>query len=356
MKIGLVCRMTDRGLGWMTRRMVTNLHPDAVLVIDNPGDRTLHMENHPEWYPPGTPTVTWDGTHLTPPRIVSEFLDKIDVCYSAETFYDWAIVESAHRRGVATVCHGMPEMHRHHIENTLPMPTMWWNPTSWLLDRYPLDTLVVPVPCPAPVPEPPSIDETGLRIVHVIGHQAAGDRNGTESVIHAIPRIQHPVTITVTCQDKKPPTITTNREVTVKHVQTVTDSADLYRDQDVLLLPRKYGGLSIPVLEAMSAGLAVAMTFTPPQSDIWPILPIAFDYHRDGHRAPGGVVPTAVATGKTVATTVDAIAGDSELLQSHQAKSLEWAHANTWDELRPRYLDALQQACDKARAHKDGVN
>jgi len=42
---------------------------------------------------------------------------------------------------------------------------------------------------------------------------------------------------------------------------------DLYQDEDVLIMPRKFGGLCLPLNEAMSLGMVPLMTDIEPQSE-----------------------------------------------------------------------------------------
>ena len=79
--------------------------------------------------------------------------------------------------GAAVVCHINPEL----LDPNGPATpdVTWWAPTPWLLDRLPSGTRVVPMP--VDVAQAPPIVETGgpVRYVHVAGHQAHLDRNGT---------------------------------------------------------------------------------------------------------------------------------------------------------------------------------
>jgi len=53
-------------------------------------------------------------------------------------------------------------------------------------------------------------------------------------------------------------------------MRSLENSCDLYKDFDALILPRKYGGLCLPVNEALMSGLPVIMTDISPNNKLLP--------------------------------------------------------------------------------------
>lgn len=355
MRIGWMCRMTARGLGYQTRDFATNMPDVAPLIVDNPADANLGYQNRPDWYPPGTPVVQLVDGRLEPASTVRSWLAECDVIGSAETLYDDRVYEWAAARGVATVVHSNPEFYRHHLRphaRKHPAPTMWMLPTPWLADRYPPGTPVVPVPPPTPPGRLAADPHDGpLRVLHVIGHRAAGDRNGTAGFLRSASYIDYPAEFTVTCQDADLPNLDAvfpRGSVTdIRLVGPTDDRWDLYRGHDVLVIPRRYGGLCVPALEAMAAGLAVALPNVSPNT-MWPIVPISASLN-GWHAAPGGRVPAVTPNPRHVGSVINKLAAHRDLLRQAQTAAADWAATNTWEALTPVYLEHLTEATTRAR-------
>lgn len=343
----MIGRAEDRGLGNLTWELHRNLGPDRTLVMDlGPLARGFPM--HPERYGPCV-IVPWDGHPLSElwERHIRGWLEGIDVLYSAETFYDWRIVDWARDAGVATVLHVMPEFWPGQLDGR-PMPDVIWAPTTWRLDQLPAATRLVPVPValdrfvhwdnPSPVDGP-------LRVLHVAGHKAAADRNGTQLVTRALPAIRGPVHLTIAGQDGRLPSTGPRGRgaVTVAvRSRSVANYWELYRDQDVLLLPRRYGGLSLPVQEGLAAGLVPILPDVSPNGD-WPAM-LTPATERGQIATAAGVIPLASSRPADLAAAVDALARDPALLAMRRRLALEWAQAHCWSVLESLYLDELDRA------------
>ena len=109
----------------------------------------------------------------------------------------------------------------------------------------------------------------------------------------------------------------------------------------MLVLPRKYGGLCLPALEAAASGLAVLMPDISPNHELASILtPI------------GGVRPTNLACGladiarinpHTLAMQLSQIT-DEEWVRAQQQS---WDTVPTWDEWAPRYMEEFERVCNR---------
>ena len=119
----------------------------------------------------------------------------------------------------------------------------------------------------------------------------------------------------------------------------VADRWDLYRDADVLVSPRRFGGLSLPVLEAIGMGLVVMMTDCEPNRD-WPIIPIEATVGT-GRPTPHGTVRTFECRPKVIAAEMDRLAEDRTILRRAQGEGAAWAREHTWERLRPAYDEVL---------------
>lgn len=347
LRVGLVARADDRGLGHMTWEFARAIRPERTLVVDL--GRASHFANRLDRYE--RPLVArWDADSrlFADPEAVAKWVDGLDIIYSAETFYDWRLVGWARDRGVATVLHAMPEL----LPAVLPMtPTQVWTPTSWRLQDLPAETLVVPVPVATDrfgdfrsSCEPDPRDR--LRVLHVAGRRAAADRNGTLSLYQAMRQITADVEITITTQDARLPH-PTGRPRNVQLSAVAGNDAPreywrLYDGHDVLVMPRKYGGLCLPVQEAAAAGLAIVMTNAAP-NDEYPATLV--DVRAGGTiDTPAGHVPMFDVDVRALASTIDLMATDPSVLADARSDALRWATRRSWDVLAPTYRDLMAGA------------
>lgn len=331
MKVGLIARAENRGLGIQTWEAHRALAPAKTLVVDvaNPEGYAMHLDRFPD-----AEVVELRQQRWLPEALCREWLDGLDVVLSCETFYDWRFVEWAHEQGVATVCQVNPEF----FVDDHPHPTVWWNPTTWRLDSLPEGTRVVPVPVALDrYPESGNRKVDGaLRVLHVVGRPAYGDRNGTELLSKAARRLSPDVEVVVTSQRS------TSHAAAI--VREVDHYWSLYDGFDVLVMPRRYGGLCLPVQEAMAAGLAVVMPSCSPNLD-WPIVPVAWRY-RGALPVPAGQVQMAETDAVDLARVLNHLAEDRDYLNDSRDRACKWAVEHSWEALLPLYLDELSRAVD----------
>lgn len=345
MRLGLLCRGDDTGLGVQSWEAYRALQPAKVLLIEMGPDAHRHFETHREWYP-GATVVAFVRGRLHE-RIVRNWLRGLDVVLSFETFYDPDFYEWAADANVATVVQANPELLRP-LKAWPQSPTAWWSPTPWRLDHMPEGTRVVPVPVADDrfafrIPE----RDGPLRVLHVEGHRALADRNGTNTLYQALRRVIGPLKITMRTQERRallPHTRRTRADVqVVSAVGGLANYWDLYADQDVLVLPRRYGGLSLIAQEAMAAGLAVVMSDAEPQRSIWPVLAVRARESGAVAMNCGQVVPVD-ADHVELASLLSELARDPERVQAAQVASLRWAMENRWSVLGDLYRSELEMA------------
>lgn len=347
MRVGLVGRADNRGLGVQSWEFYRALQPHAVLCVDEPGSRRLGFTPDFGRYPGCriSPLDTDDWT--LPLDDIRWLVEQVDVIYAAETLYDWRIVAEARERCVATVVHLNPEFYKH-PGSGLPHPTVWWNPTTWRMDDMPRGCRHVPVPVAVDRFTPNQPADGPLRVLHVAGHQAAADRNGTRIVADAIRLLRQPAHVRVICQDQRlqfrcrPP-----KHVTVDVVTGgVANYWDLYHDCDLLVLPRRYGGLCLPAQEAQAAGVVVVMPDVEPQRTVWPTVRRVPAQVRGRFHTHSGVLRLAETDPAHIARAIDRYAKNRVLLAQHSHEALEWAQSASWGALAPMYRDELWRAVE----------
>lgn len=238
MRLGLIARADSRGLGIQTHAVYRHLKPAKTMVIDCPSANPLPIRR--DWYP----DATW--IHGLPTaRDFRTWLQDLDVVYTAETGYGPHLWDEAERAGVRTVLHVNPE-----FLDVRDRPTLWAAPTAWRYSELPAPKRLLPVPITLS-PERARPTTAATRFLHVIGRPAVHDRNGTLTLLEALRYVQTPITLTITCQS---PSYVADALLGVHapaHVQLdvrtgdIADHRDLYTDQHVLVLPRRFGGLCL---------------------------------------------------------------------------------------------------------------
>lgn len=338
MRWGLVARSENRGLGIMAWEIQRNLTPDATLMIDM-GVLGRGFPMHPDRFPGATVAPFVDGT--LPEDVCRDWLAGLDVVLTLETAYDERFYGWAADAGCRTVCWSMPEFFR--VGSA--QPDAIWNPTAWRHETLPTGSRVVPVPVATDHYQVPDVRNPGpIRVLHNMGHRAAMDRNGTSTFLASLRlmRAGRSVEVTVSGQDGRLPTARGGRNVTVTNRVNGSDHYwDVPAGMDVIVLPRRYGGLCLPVQEAMAAGVVPVMPDCEPNTD-WPVDTIRC--RQDGViDTPGGAVPLNLCDPGDVARAVDALVNDPDLLASRRGGVLAWAEWNSWQARSDQIMDELDR-------------
>jgi len=211
-------------------------------------------------------------------------------------------------------------------------------PTEWEVERLGAHTLL-----PQPVARDVIPYRTRLGVARTFLHissPAMLDRNGTQLVRAACERYDGlPIDLMV-AGPAKPAEVTTVGEVTIYPVPDVESYWERWQaDIDVLLQPRRYGGLSMVQLEAAAAGCPTICL------------------ERDPERTWGGAL-TVPVTGSSMARmkggdfsvyeaepgdVADAMAWCSTLIDITEASDAAsaWAERNSWTRLLDRWERTL---------------
>lgn len=335
MRWGLIARSeTDRGLGIQTYAMYENLQPDKTLLVLVPKSG---FSSHPELYPDAA-QVTLTSAHgigILDEETVRDWWKDLDVVISVETLYDWRLVEWAKADGVRTIVHGNPEFWM----ATNPQPDVWWWPTAWRLQHLPTGP-IVPVPVDdnaeftAAHPDSPG----NLRVLHIAGNGAMADRNGTNICLDAMRRVPTGVQLDIHAQVN----VAKSYHMRIRTLKPVANRWEMFRGQHVLLIPRRYGGLCLPVNEAMASGLMVMMSDCSPNTQ-WPISPLASDPSRVVSMQTGPV-ETHDVLANVVANHLKHFAQNRSGVHAYQSRSREWTERNRWSVLKETYYDQINSA------------
>ena len=272
MRLGIIARSDNTGLGNQTRELVNMLNPDKILLIDS----TTFNKNkqHPEWYD-GYDCIKSNGFPSS--EQIKIFLNSVDVVLSCETFYDQNFIRYANKRNVKTILQYNYELFGHLSNPNLPLPTALLSPSVWKIEHikklFGNQTKVIHLPPPTNEELFNKVKENNLckshnRILHVAGKKASKDRNGTETVIDMLKYSKGDYELVIRSQSEIESKIKDSR-LTIE-IGNPENREDMYDRFDAMVLPRRYAGLCLPMNEALLSALPVFMTNISPNNHVLP--------------------------------------------------------------------------------------
>lgn len=328
------------------RNIIEGGHPARTLLVDishcNGMTPDLSM-----YY--GDPNVSVWKAHRFPDmtpmydETLNDFLRSVDTVFTAETPYNPWLFERAKLLGVRTVSQVNYEFLDYLVTPDMPEPDVFALPTVWHEDdiRRALpgrDVRVLPVPVDRQLI--PYQHRPRLRtVLHTAGVPAMCDRNGTYVMLDAMRYVKSPVRLILRALKDM------NLEMTIpSNVDVVRGSAErfwhLYGQGDMLAIPRKFGGLCLPLGEALSAGMPVLMTDLSPQNETLPralMVPASHAYDVMTRAEIGVYEPDP----QEIARRIDDLYDDPDHFGALSSWANAWAREMSWEALRPKYLDVL---------------
>ena len=355
LKIGLIARADNTGLGNQTWEFYRHLKPHKTLVVDM--THLKHNSHYPDTRYPGAMVVKAlpDPPATLPPECLAPFLEDLDVVFTAEVPYSPLLYYRAARRGVATVCQPNFEF----LDQSGPEPSLYVPPTSWHFDDIACPRkILLPVPIATdrwPDAERRTDRATVARnILHVVGRPAIFDRSGTPELLQALTRVTSEVKVTLCCQRTGYLNQLLNCYAFPKNVTVDTYAMDkknyweLYPGHDLMVLPRRFGGLCLPMQEALGAGMPVIMPDISPNADILPrewLVParevkrLGIDQNIVAYRTD----PLALAQ------LIDRFATEESFYTGSVSQSLQIAEQRSWSAMLPRYEEVFESMFEEAQ-------
>lgn len=342
-RVGLIARADMGGLATLTHAFFEHMRPSHTVVVDM--GLVARGDNVLDYIPDADQTVEWARWRTEEIGFAYErMVGEVDVIYTAETVYDPRLYALAHaRRRVPIVLHAMPELLS---KGDRLMADAVWFPTSWYTDE---NDIVMPVPVDL-APEPRRLGEHRI-FFHTCG-EAMLDRNGTEIVREAMAYVEQPLTLLLRCgeviehRDWK---LGRHGNVTLQFF-TPTDHyrTTIPRETEVLLMPRRYGGLCLPVQEAAARGIPSIMSDLAPQNR-WPGVATVPATPLQRIEMKGGWFPNHAVDPREYAKKIDAWADptNAEEVAAHAKTAHEWARALDWNIWRDRYAEALTEVAER---------
>jgi hypothetical protein len=271
-KLGIIARSDNTGLGNQTRDLVTMLNPDSIMLVNSLNFNK--NKQHPEWY------KGYNCFHVRGlPRTgdLEPFIRSVDVVLTCETFYNNSFVELAKRRGVKTILQYNYEFLEYLHNSKLPFPDIMLAPSLWNYEHVAEisegKTKLFHLPPPTNTAVFDEVRQINLsknhgRLLHVAGKPAMKDRNGTRSVVDMLRYSKADYELVITTQQELDVVSRDSRMKIV--IGNPENRQDLYSGYDGMILPRRYAGLCLPMNEALISGLPVFMTDISPNNTILP--------------------------------------------------------------------------------------
>jgi glycosyltransferase involved in cell wall biosynthesis len=272
MKLGMIVRADNTGLGNQTYELTQMLNPHKIMIIDF----TFYNGNqqHFGWYAERDYTIC---RGVPSDEEMNDFLDDIDVLLSCETFYNDDTPTFARAKGVKTYLQYNYELFGNLRKGSRPLADVLISPSPWMIDkvnkkfRHYAQVFHIPPPTRHELFEralETNISKDHKRMLHIAGKAAANDRNGTESVLEMMRHSKADFELVIKSQTP----ISSKRldsRITVE-INNVKHRQDMYTGFDGMILPRRYAGLCLPMNEALLSGLPVFMTDISPNNFILP--------------------------------------------------------------------------------------
>jgi glycosyltransferase involved in cell wall biosynthesis len=320
MRLGIIARCDNTGLGNQTRELVKMLNPSKIMVIDFSSHNPIKQD--PSIYDEYN-TYRVDGIFTD--EQAKEFLQDLDAVISCETFYNNNLPRIARAMNVKTYLQYNYELFGYLSDRTIALPDVLLSPSSWYFDKMnqKVGHLVNAIYHLPPPTTPELFDKAKefnlskdhKRILHIAGKPAAKDRNGTMDVIEMLRHskadyelvVHTQVPLKINQQDSRLTIITDNIE----------ERQDMYSGYDAMILPRRYAGLCLPMNEALLSGLPVFMTDISPNNKVLPeewLVP-SHDY---GYIKTRTRVPMFQANIKQLAGTIDDYINSNGKLQQKE--------------------------------------
>lgn len=344
MNIGLIARADSTGLGIQSKEFFAHI-PCKALVIDfeNMGQPfTKHILKADLSAFPGQQVFKWGFRHNMvgdiPRGTIDEFLEGLDLVFCIETPYDYDIFSICRARGVKTILQLNYEFLDFPSRHGYPPPDLFASPSYWNWDLIPHPKVYLPVP--ARKQEPRVAENTFL---HIAGRRAEKDRNGTQTLLQALQYVRSEMTVYIHSQHGG--FIQPCRRSNINLVVNETNKADYTENYQggILVMPRKYGGLCLPINEALAFGMPVIATDISPNNTWLPpewLIPASHAGQVVSHRTFDYFEADPVALAQKMDDFCHPV-----VYERQRRIASDIAETITWEALKPRYTETFENLC-----------
>lgn len=256
--------------------------------------------------------------------------------FTVECWYQYEVPVEARRRGVPSFVQGNPEMSGEEMCDVMLAPT------PWRIDA--LHGNVHHLPFPTDLDLLPRRKIDSVKTLYHIASPAMCDRNGTELVLDACQYVTQDCRLLIRGghqYGRHGVQRIGNVDITwlPHHPGMFYEAWDI--DVDALILPRRYGGLSLPMQEAATLGLPIITLDLDPQNQWFPQHCLVSAHQIASERMRGGLFNIYGANPEGIAERIDGLLKDPPFARSIASACYDWAKSRSWDVLRPLYLELL---------------
>lgn len=338
-RYGLIAQNHRTGIGIQCAELARHIEPTKVLVTDLSKLHAANSRNTKR-----VSSVDWfdQYNHLTVEGMPDEqscrwLLSGIDVLFVVETPLNHSIFNWARELGVKTILQSNFEFVEQFLR-PVPKPDLFLAPSKWNIDRLRQkvgNVRYMPVPIDTDRIKRREITQA-RKFIHITGHKAHLDRDGTEIVRQSIRYVKNRgVEIKVYDQSKK----------------EVPNYWDLYQEGDVLLLPRRYGGLSLKLQEATAAGMPVVVSEHDPYAGKPCAVSIPGPYQQKTVRLRT-TIDTYSASPEKLGETIDRLSS-LDSIKDLSDKAYRWAQDRSWQVMKPKYEKLFEELCEDINRSPD---
>lgn len=329
MKLGLVARADNTGLGIQTWEFWRHMKPAKTLLVD-----ISSLNGNPQFYD------RYPGAQISRgfPNLgaIREFLEGLDVVFVAESPYNYALYSEAKAMGVKVAVQYNYEFFDWYSFPYFPTPDLLIAPSKWnyekvqeFADQRKIPHVYLHCPVNRQVLPPRKITKA-KRFIHIGGKPAAHDRNGTEIVRRCNDMLPEALRVEILSQANGPGAV---------------NYWDMYKEGDVMVLPRRYGGNCLPVNEALSAGMPVIMPDLSPNNQLLPrewMVPAT----KVGEFKPRMVIDIYEVDPRVLANKIMWFADlPEDDMEMHSQLADAVAKSISWTALKPLYEQTLRELC-----------
>lgn len=342
---GLVAYSSKTGLGYQTKAIYDNLNPFKTMVVDLSKYNRMPT-NHSEWY-------KWsrvvDG--IPTKEDINHFLINLDTVFVCETPLNYYLFEEAKRRGIRVIQQCNPEFLDFFKHPEFEKPTVLANPTSYMskeIGKLGLNQQILRVP----------IDLKDFRkirevktITHITGRPTFQDRNGTLEFLKMAEKLGNRFDYLLFLQKPKDiraeeyfkpikkelDRILSEGNLPITVVEDVQDNQAMYLVTDLLVLPRGYAGLCLPMNEALAHGIPVIMPNIEPNNDILPKTWLC-EASSVGVLKLHADVEMFKANIESLCETIEGVSREIEI---HREVAYQIAKGNSWSNLIGNYYSVI---------------
>jgi hypothetical protein len=326
--LGIIARSDRGGIAAQTYELVQHLNPAKVLVV-KPGRERGEMS---DMYP---------GSFSAPDPINSmsarAFLKGLDVVLTVEGWYGEEVPLLCQEMNIRRVVVANPEL----FNRNTPFDKLVV-PTKWMLGSMPENT--EELPHPINMKRFTQRVRKSVKTFYHLGSPAMLDRNGSLAVKKALPLLRNECNVIVRDNSVHEAYMTKIGRAMVSVLPghaTPNYWQHWPTEADAFVLPRRYGGLCLPMQEAAAQGMPVITSMVEPQKEWFHEDQLVQPSERFAAGMKGGRVYCYDVSPDALAERMDAFSGGVVDVEAASERSLEWARARSW----PRLVDDWRLAC-----------